>query len=379
MAESLPLDTRHSLVDALVAHGPDLVAAVIERMRADIPVYSFVDLDQLMPDAYRTALGLLAAVAEQRGLTDAEVAVFTEHGRARGRQGIPLTEMFRGWRLAVRGLLDEITKAGRALGIDDRALLDLSTEALALTDAAALAMARGHMATEFELASHDQQRRADLVRGILFGTLGPAEIRIEAERYGLDPERDYHALRARPTPELPAETLTRLLEPPADRPRGLIAVVDGDLAGIVAAPPTGSILAAVGLGPATRLDRMEPSFRKATRAMSTAHAFGLRGIHTLAELGLLPAILADTEVGEEVAARYVTPLGDTDSAAALLDTVEHYLTNGMRVDRTAEAMRLHTNTVRYRLRRYEHLVGIDLSDPTRALEIWWALRFRLLR
>ncbi|HEY0449248.1 helix-turn-helix domain-containing protein [Actinophytocola sp.] len=51
-----------------------------------------------------------------------------------------------------------------------------------------------------------------------------------------------------------------------------------------------------------------------------------------------------------------------------------YLTLGMRADLTAERMSVHHNTVRYRLRRYEELTGIDLRDPNHALEAWWALQ-----
>ncbi|MUL65162.1 hypothetical protein BOO86_11855 [Mycobacterium sp. CBMA 234] len=60
----------------------------------------------------------------------------------------------------------------------------------------------------------------------------------------------------------------------------------------------------------------------------------------------------------------------------ILDTVAHYFANNQRADRTAQAMHLHTNTVRYRLHRYEELSDADLNDPGRALEIWWALQRR---
>lgn len=357
----------------------ELTAAAIERMRAEIPAYARLDPALLLPDAVRTIEQLIRTASEGRELTERELAVFTGHGEARGRQGVPVTEMFRGWRLAVRMVLDEVVDAGRRLAISDRRLLELTNELVALTDAAILAMARGHLDAEFDLARHDQQRRADLVRGILFGTLGPGEIRIQVERYGVDSDREYRAIRARPRSAVPADRLVRWLEPPTgDRPRSLLAVIDGDIAGIVAGFPTGDIGTAVGIGPAARLDRMEPSFRRATRAMATADAFELTGVHDLADLGLLPAVLADSEVGEEVVRRYITPLGENDSATALLDTAEHYLSNGMRVDQTAREMRLHTNTVRYRLRRFQELIGIDLADPDRALEAWWALQRRRL-
>jgi DNA-binding PucR family transcriptional regulator len=58
----------------------------------------------------------------------------------------------------------------------------------------------------------------------------------------------------------------------------------------------------------------------------------------------------------------------------ILETVQRYLTLGMRADVTAEHMSVHDNTVRYRLRRYEELTGVDLRDANCALEAWWALQ-----
>lgn len=380
MTSSPPTPARRALFARLSEHSIEITEAAIERMRAALPAYSKLDLAQLLPDAARTVDQLLGALAAGRELTDVELAVFTTHGETRGRQGIPVTDMFGGWRMAVRYVVEQIVTTGRAGGMDERELLDISNEMVALTDTAILAMARGHLDADFELTRHDQQRHADLVRGILFGTLGPGEIRLQVERYGLNPDLEYRAIRVRPTAAIPADQLTRLLEPIPNqtRRRCLIAVVDGDIAGIVDAAPTCDIGVAAGIGPPARLDRMEPSFRRATRAMTTANAFARTGVHSLGDLGLLPAILADTEVSEEIVRRYISPLGETESATALLDTVRHYLSNGMRVDRTAEAMRLHTNTVRYRLRRYQDLLDIDLTDPTRALEAWWALQYRPL-
>ncbi|MFC9435952.1 PucR family transcriptional regulator [Nocardia sp. NPDC057030] len=381
MAGPPPPGDRRALLARLFSHATELTTEAIERLSAEIPAYAQLDRAALLPDAIRTVQQLLRSLAAGRALTVGELAVFTALGEDRGRQGIPVTEMFRGWRVAVRFAIDETVVMGRRLGMSDRQLLELTNDILALTDTAILAVTRGHLDAEFQVTLHDQQHRADLVRGILFGTLAPGEIRLQVERYGLDSYREYHAIRVRPSADLPADRLIRLLEPPASNPaRGLLAVIDGDLAGIVDTPPTVEIATAAGLGPPARLDRMEPSFRRATRAMATADAFELTGVRDLAGLGLLPAILADTEVGDELVRRYLTPLGENDTAAALIETAKHYLRNGLRVDHTAKSMGLHTNTVRYRLRRYQELVGIDLTEPDRALEAWWALqRSRLQR
>jgi hypothetical protein len=98
--------------------------------------------------------------------------------------------------------------------------------------------------------------------------------------------------------------------------------------------------------------------------MTTAAAFGLTGVYDLNELGLLPAVLDEQEVGDELVRRYITPLGNGDAAETLLETVRHYLKVGMRADIAAKQLFVHHNTVRYRLRRYE-----DSPAPTCATPI----------
>jgi DNA-binding PucR family transcriptional regulator len=46
----------------------------------------------------------------------------------------------------------------------------------------------------------------------------------------------------------------------------------------------------------------------------------------------------------------------------------------MHVERAAERLFVHPNTLRYRLARYEELTGTNLRDPLAAFEVWWALR-----
>jgi len=59
----------------------------------------------------------------------------------------------------------------------------------------------------------------------------------------------------------------------------------------------------------------------------------------------------------------------------LVSTALAYLDHGQSLDRTAEALHLHPNTVRYRLRRLQELTG--LGERLTVLETvrwWWALR-----
>jgi hypothetical protein len=239
-----------------------------------------------------------------------------------------------------------------------------------------IAAARGHREQELALAGSRRDQRSDLVRRLLQGSLTPVAVGVHAEIHGLDTERSYQAVRARPGERSTVSDLERRLglSAGAGRPTGLGAVIDGDLAGFTANAPAGSVDAPVGLGPPVPLHRLEESFRRASRALATAAAFGMTGVFELGELGVRPAILADGELGDELKRRYLDPLIDSsDIAQTLVETTRRYLENGMRVEATAKAMFLHANTLRYRLRRFEELTRCDLKDPDRRMEVWWAL------
>src|SRR5262249_31347461 len=97
----------------------------------------------------------------------------------------------------------------------------------------------------------------------------------------------------------------------------------------------------------------------------------------IAQLGLLPAVIADRDVGDEILRRIVEPvLAQGKPGATLLETVARYLDNDLRLELTAEQMFLHVNTVRYRLRRVAELTGASLRQVDDLVQVWWALRRR---
>jgi hypothetical protein len=71
--------------------------------------------------------------------------------------------------------------------VDPDRVLDFAQALLAWADGALLTIAAAHRRAELELARREQEDRADLVRGVLFGTIGPADMRGQFESYGVDP------------------------------------------------------------------------------------------------------------------------------------------------------------------------------------------------
>ncbi|MFE7767449.1 PucR family transcriptional regulator [Streptomyces sp. NPDC057438] len=376
-----PADPRHGdprgrLIDYVFAERVTLAARCVEGMRSAIPVYQSLDPDDLARASIRNIELLFTSVAQDRPLEPQELTEIAAHGRRRAEMGVSIDDLLRSWRLSIGTFTESIRQFAREHAIAEPVLLQLVIDAHTHSDSAMVAAASGHREAELEMVGNERHRRADLVRGVLYGTLSPADLRVRARAYGVEVTAIYHALRARPRAGQTTAKLERHLELSGIPHHGLITVIDGDLVGFVDRAPGPDLPGFVGIGPASRLDRLEESFRSATRALDTAAAFGMEGVHDLESLGVRPAVVADQEVGDILVRRYVEPLSTLphDMGDTLARTVERYLSNGRRIDPTAEELVVHPNTLRYRIRRFEDIARCDLREPEAALEVWWALQ-----
>jgi hypothetical protein len=351
-------------------------------MRELLPAYDKVPQQELVPIVRANTQHLLALVRDpDADRTEAE-AVYREAGESRVRQGIPGDEMLHAWRIGLEVARDEAHAMADRLGLGNDVLLEFIEASLRWGDVGMLATASAHRDAEFEMARHEQHHRTNLVRGILLATLSPAAIRVQAAGYGLDLDASYHAVRARPSDDLTPRAIERQLciADGAGPRRGLAAFLDGDLVGFVQAPLPSSVRATVGVGPAAPLLELANSFRLATRAFEGAEATGATGPVAMEQLGLWPAVIADGDVGDELVRRIIDPvLAQGTTGDAILETVMRYLQNDLRLEVTAQEMYLHVNTVRYRLRRFEELVGMALRHLDDLVQIWWAIQRYSLR
>ncbi|MFF0609770.1 PucR family transcriptional regulator [Nocardia tengchongensis] len=365
---------KQRMITLVLDHSPEMAQRVVARARAEMPVYARLSATTIARSTESILERLARALLDSRPLHSEDLSALREFGETRARQGVSLADIQSGWRIAVREILAELTSAAHTGKVADRVLLESITDLLDLVDQASIAFSVAHREVEIAQARHDEQFRAEFTRALLLGTVGPAELQIRAQQLGLDTEGEYRAFRSRPDEDAASGALQGITSR-FSTVRGFVTTVDGDLAGFVEnSTPTGSRL--VAYGPATRLTDLDRSFRLATRVLATAQLFGLSGPLDLDRVGLLPAIAADTELGAELAHRYLDPLGDGEAARTLIETAARFLDAGMRVDATAERLTVHPNTVRYRLARFEELAGTDLRSAGTALQIWWAIQHR---
>jgi hypothetical protein len=245
-------------------------------------------------------------------------------------------------------------------------------------DVAMLAAVDGHRRAELTRAREQHHATGNLIRRLIAGAAAPGEIRMAAAAVGLDPDVPYHAVRARPDPSADVNAIEHYLgaDIPAARGQAMTALIDGDVCGCVGRLPKTAAPAIVGVSGPLPLRDMEGAFRQAGRALETALALGVRGVFDLTSLGVRGAVATDDDVGEAMVRRYVAPFAEMAGGELILETVERYLDNDARVDATAHALDVHSNTVRHRLNRFEERTGRSLRETETVVEVWWALQRR---
>jgi hypothetical protein len=373
-----PLQQMAALLQADAERIAERAAA---RMQELLPSYARVPHEELVPIVLANTRNLLAMIQDPDMDRSAAEADYRAAGEARARQGIASDEMLTAWRIGLDLTREEAHRVADEMGIGKDVLLELVEATLRWGDVGMLASVTAHREAEFEMARHEQHHRTNLVRGILFDTLAPAEIRMQAAGYGLDLAGSYHAVRARPTEALTVRALERQLgiADGAGPRHGLAALLDGDLVGFVLHPLPSSVAATVGVGPPAALHELGNSFRMATRAFEGAVATAATGPVGMESLGLWPAVIADRDVGDELLRRVIDPvLAHGRTGEAVLETVVRYLDNDLRLEVTAAELFLHVNTVRYRLRRFEELSGMSLRRVDDLVQVWWAIQRRRL-
>ena len=209
----------------------------------------------------------------------------------------------------------------------------------AMADAVGVRLAAVHRDAEIEIARHGERQRAEFLRGLVFGSVAPAEIRRLGPAYHLTPDQRYVALRGRPANGSTAEQLVRAITAGcrAIGHHAFVDVLEGDVVGVAPrAPALVDCPGIVGAGPPADLAAIEPSFATASRVLEVAERFGRPGMYRLEDLSLRVAVAAEDELGELLVGRYLRPLDKLGAkSAAVLETVAAFIEHGLSVKATA--------------------------------------------
>lgn len=364
-------------VGPLVALLADEMAGVVDRAArralADIPEYAARLSAEDLAEGIARDLGLaMAALTEGRPFTAEDRSVTTLIGDSRARQGLPVEGMVRVYRITVDEVFAVIAGAAQDGRVAPDAALALMRSAWSYAGPMIEGAVGAYRERELELAVADSRRRTELVISLLLSDRGASAGLVSA--VGLDPSGTYVAFRARGAGD--ERALLRALETPGVLDRGLVAPYEGDVIGLAAARPVTATDAgvAIGVGPAGRLDDLPRSFVVASRVVDTAWAFGHRGVLTIEDLALESVVRSEHLLGDVLLGRYVAPLDPASAAGAeVLQTVAAFLDADLSAEDAAQALGVHPNTVRNRLRRFEQATGASLRSVRDLAEIRLAL------
>jgi putative transposase len=385
VALEAPAAVTDSDWNALVAGvRANLGAAAAETLAFIDGLPSYADVD---PETRAALLmagydAVLSGIAARRPPGPGDEPPFEQHGEARGRRGVAISDMLSAFRFGLDALYRLAREQASGGPAREALLLEFLELGMRWTDFAMLAVVTGHRRGELALAREQQHVQTSLVRRLLSGAAAPAEIRTAARTFGLDPQGAYHAVHARLDPATTVGELERHLDVDGlhGRRKGLVTVSDGEAIGFVSELPRGASPVLMGVCGPVGLDELETAAVRARQALDAAAALGAaRGRYDLETLGLHAAVVADDAVGELLVARYVTSVRAAPGGATILATVERYLANDCSIETTARDLGVHVNTVRHRLGRFDELTGRSLRAVETLTEVWWALQAVRLR
>jgi hypothetical protein len=359
---------------AAESDGPRLTAVRI----AELPSYRGIPLRELIPAVRRDFAAGMVGMRERRFPgPDEDVTPYEKSGEQRARQGVTLADMIQGFTIGLEVARADAFRWVPAGDHREALLLEAVELMTAWNNLGMNAAAAAHRRVELQHARLEEHDAANVVRSVLLGAPGDPALG-QLERFGVDPGREHFAIRVRPREAFDLGQIERWLGTgqSAGRPNGLVALIDGDVAGFVADPPADkAVPVCAGVAGPAPLPGIGDSFRLASRALEAAVALGRSGLTEFGSLGLIPSVLADADVGRGVLDRYVRPLElDGRAGATVLRTVAAYLDHDCQVPETAAALGVHRNTVRYRIGRFEQLTGCSLRHTDALVEVWWALR-----
>ncbi|MCD0484377.1 helix-turn-helix domain-containing protein [Streptacidiphilus sp. ASG 303] len=399
--------------------GP-LVEALVGAVRSQVPAYRALDGSRL-PEVRAIAAWVLARSLElwvDGGcFTTADLARFRGIGAARAADGRPLPAVLRAYRVAATALLEHLSaRTAGLLEPDD--VFALARLWLTALDSLSESLYAGYTAAAERLSGDRNRALRDLLDDLVTGRHASAgAVADRTARLGVRLPDPYRLLVAEPDPGGPDPGGSRTggpgpvrgaVAPEAAAAAAAAALADAITVAPAEAPAAGqtpdacSVLVtargprAVLLLPAEAAGALpdalaalhwrgcavtgEPAegipaaYRLAADALDTApaHAYGATPLlgdadaHVLALLAARPGAAPD-----RVARAVLGPLLRPDRRH-LAEALDAYLDTGS-ATAAAEALHLHPQTLRYRLRRIRELTGRDPRRP------WHRLTFDIAR
>ncbi|MEU5879399.1 helix-turn-helix domain-containing protein [Spirillospora sp. NPDC047279] len=357
----------------MLARLPELSRVAVDRCAAEVPFYRALPRERLdgeVSGAFTASIRLMAiTLREDRAPNAAEVTEIIDWSARRAADGLPLDAALSAY-LAGSAACWEVLAADA----DPAELRCYGTHALRYLAAVLPAVALAHLHEQQQIEGQRRDMRHNLVSALLAGR--PAAEPAKQSGVTLAPAYHVLLLTLEPGPSGPRETIRRVQAAlDAHRQTDVLAAltVDGGIILLPAEPGPDDLFDLVaGVADATA--------RPVTAAVATAseHAAvpaALDEARQVADLvgrldrppGLyrLDDVLLEYQLARpgRALSGLAGKLGPLDARPDLLDTVHAFVRHGHNRSRASAELRIHRNTLDYRLARIAKLTGLDLTRP----------------
>lgn len=373
------------IADMFARFDYDAVARqIVLRTLPTIPGYArmpdAVMMGQILEIVKHNLELFVRCLMDDREPDHAELEVLRASAMQRGREGVPLQDMLHGYRLgaqvAWQSLIDMATAD------DHRVLLDVAGRVMKYIDGVSTAVAQAYLDEREHLASEQERWTRAMMDALLDESAGREELQRLADktRFALAEQYRPFAVCLAGAPAREHSRIAIEL-----RTRGFLALTEGTrVSGLAPADATSCGLplrsAALAVGdPMPRRD-LHAGLEFARLQVETASALGHTGV--IAANDLLPELLLarSPDLAATLRASVLGPLEDyaEKRSPELLQTLAAFVACGLDRRETAARLYIHANTLDYRLRRIEQLIGRKLGDPADLAAIVLALKQRRL-
>jgi putative transposase len=365
-------DALGAVLDTLGSETEGLADTAASAIVTEIPGFATVPREairrSLQADATRAVTTLRSGRLPSASARAGAAAVSAE----RAMQGVSIEDVIRACRLTLRVVHDRFVQLASAAELDAAVVLHCSNLLWQLGDWFTAIAAVEFRDLHVDLAVRRSVRRCEMLRDLLSGTIPEPELWRAAATLEIDGTQRFAVFCLAGRDQF-AEF--------ARHETGVDAVVDmaGRRYGLAAEgrTPAAAAEVAVALGPARPLSRLNESTRMATR-LAELVADAEPGVYQLRDMPWSVAAHAEPEVAAHLRRKYLEPLaGSGPFGPVLVSSVSEYLAADLNIAAAARRLVVHPNTLRYRLARYEHLVGVRLSATRTITELTMALHLRL--
>lgn len=340
-----------------------VVDEALAEVRAEIPAFHAIDPDRLREDvtgALALAREVMVKGVDEGGL---ESDALRTIGAMRAEQGVELDAVLNGFRIVARTAVDAVLDLAREREVDSQATLELTRAVWVHCDAAAAELSAGHRA--FTEAPDREPLAAGpaALRRLVHGDLGEQGVAAACADLGIDPADTFVVVVAGGDGAVDGRLVASYPDPTVDRVVGLATL-----------PPLEPWGVPVGYGDRAKPGELPLSFRGAIDAWEMATVFGVAEPQHADDVQLLRAVHDLPALGDRFVERC---LGHLDEArrTSTRETLRAWFAAQGSADAAADALFVHRNTLRYRLRTFSEATGLSLDRPEDAFLVWWAMRY----